>query len=564
MIDLLIKNARVIDGTGKPAYTGDVAINDGRIVETGDVSTDSSRVIDAGGLAVSPGFVDMHTHYDAQLLWDPLCTSSCWHGVTTVLTGNCGFSMAPAAERDREYNKQLFCRVEGIPLDIFERVVDWEWESFGEFLNRLPPLGLNVATQVGHSALRHYVMGPESYTREANAEEISKMASILKQSIRQGAAGFSTLKAEFERGPDGGHVPSQCATLEELRAMGMALGELGRGIITISPHPGAADISPEFQNFLIELSCDSGRPIVWNAFQHRWDMPDKWKELLQFMETAAAREAQVYSVAKCQRLDLEFDLQSTTIFNGFPTWDKIIKKPHEEKLRLFADSSIRETLKHEYLNLPQERAGSMVNRSQIVHVRETQLPQHQQYVDRRVADIAKERGENLVDFMLDLALKENLSTRFVYYGLMNGDMEAVGAILKGPYCLPGVSDAGAHLDMDCGVDYTGRFLGHWVREQEIMSLEEAIRRLTSMPAGILGCHDRGVIQEGKAADLVIFDPHTIQAKPREWLNDVPGGGRRIVQRPIGVKTVLVNGAVLIEDGEHTGSLPGKLLPAGAS
>ena len=333
--------------------------------------------------------------------------------------------------------------------------------------------------------------------------------------------------------------------------------------MTISPHPGAADISPEFQNFLIELSRDSGRPMVWNAFQHRWDMPDKWKELLAFMETAAEREARVYSVAKCQRLDLEFDLRSTTMFNWFPTWDAIIKKPHEEKLRLFADPSVRETLRDEYLNLPAEGAGSMVNRSKIVHVREVRRPEHEAYVDRRVADLAAERGENLVDFMLDLALAEDLSTRFVYYGLMNGDMDAVSEILKGPYCLPGVSDAGAHLDMDCGVDFTGRFLGHWVREREIMSVEEGVRRLTSMPAAILGCRDRGLIAEGMAADLVLFDPDTIQAKPREWLDDVPGGGRRIVQRPVGVAAVFVNGEALIEDGEHTGARPGRLLPAGA-
>ncbi len=563
MIDLIIKNARIVDGSGAPSYAGSVAVDGGRIVGTGDAWREARRVIDAGGLAVAPGFFDMHTHYDAQLLWDPLCTSSCWHGVTTVLTGNCGFSIAPAAARDREYTKQLFCRVEGIPLDIFERVVSWEWESFGEFLDKLPPPGVNVATQVGHSALRHYVMGQESHEREAKPGEIAAMAEVLKESVRQGAAGFSTLKADFERGPDGGPVPSQCATLDELRALGMALGELGRGVMTISPHPGAADISPEFQDFLIELSRDSGRPMVWNAFQHRWDMPDKWKELLAFMETAAEREARVYSVAKCQRLDLEFDLRSTTMFNWFPTWDAIIKKPHEEKLRLFAEPSVRETLRDEYLNLPAEGAGSMVNRSKIVHVREVRLPEHEAYVDRRVADAAAERGENLVDFMLDLALAEDLSTRFVYYGLMNGDMDAVSEILKGPYCLPGVSDAGAHLDMDCGVDFTGRFLGHWVREREIMSIEEGVRRLTSMPAAILGYHDRGLVAEGMAADLVLFDPDTIQAKPREWLDDVPGGGRRIVQRPVGVKAVFVNGEALIEEGEHTGARPGKLLPAGA-
>ena len=562
MIDILIRNARILDGSGSPSFFGDVAVDQGKVTEVGEVSGSARHVVNADGLAVSPGFFDLHTHYDAQLLWDPLATSSCWHGVTTILTGNCGFTIAPAAPRDRSYVKELFGRVEGVPLDILDQVLSWEWESFGDFLGKIPALGVNVAAQVGHSALRHYVMGPDSYEREATPEEINRMAAEVKRSIRDGAAGFSTLKADFEKGPNGKPVPSQLASLPELRALGNALGEAGAGVMTISPYPGAADISPEFQEFLIQLSLESGRPMVWNAFQHRWDMPDKWRELLQFMDTAAQRGARVYSIAKCQRLDLEFELTGTTMFAWYPTWDSILKMPHEDKKRLFADPGTRERLRYEYYNLPGSK-GSAVDRTEIVHVLETQRPENKRFERLRVKDIAAARGKDMVDFMLDLALEEDLRTRFCYFGMMNGDMDAVAEIIRGPHCIPGVSDAGAHLDMDCGVDFTGRFLGHWVREREIMPLEEAVRKLTSMPAKVLGYSDRGLVQPGKTADLVVFDPDTIQALPREWRNDLPGGGRRIVQRPVGVKAVMVNGEVLIEDGEHTGALPGKLLGAAA-
>ncbi|MCH2170198.1 amidohydrolase family protein [Myxococcota bacterium] len=559
MIDLLIRDALVIDGTGAAGQPGNVAIDGGRIVEVGaDAGGPARRSFDAAGRVVCPGFFDLHTHYDAQWFWEPTASSSCWHGVTSVLTGNCGFTLAPvAAPEDRDYLQRLFSQVEGVSMELLDSVLDWTWSSFGEYLERIrPELGINVAAQVGHCALRHRVMGAESYERAATPDEIEAMAAELKAALHQGAIGFSTLQANFEVGPYDKPVPSQLATHDELRTLATAMGTAGGGVFTVSPHPGAAHIDATYRELMIELSKLTGSAVVWNAFQHRWDDPEGWRDLLAYMEESSERGGEVYAVAKSQRLDLEFDLIDTRLFVWYPTWHQALSLPKEEKLARFADPELRAALREEFDDSP-EAPSQMTARSQIVHFTESRT--HPELAGRRVADVAAERGVHVVDAMLDVVVEDRLETRFVYRGLMNGDMDAVGQILRGPRCLPGVSDAGAHLDMDCGVDFSGRLLGHWVREQGIMPLEEAVRRLTSMSAAVLGVNDRGRLEPGLAADVVIFDPDTIAAGPREWREDVPAGGRRIVQRALGVGAVIVNGQVLIEDGVHTGALPGTIL-----
>jgi len=559
MTDLRIENGLVIDGSGAPRFEADVAIDGGRIVEVGKgAGAAAARVIDARGQIVAPGFVDMHTHYDAQWFWEPTASSSCWHGVTTVLTGNCGFTLAPVTtQADRSYVQRLFSQVEGVSMSLLDECLDWNWQSFGDYLDRIrPALGVNVAAQVGHSALRHQAMGADAYAREASQAEIAAMAAELERSLAAGAIGFSTLQADFEKGPDDMPVPSQLASHDELRELAAAVGRAGGGLVTVSPQPGAADISETYQQLMVEMSKSADSTVLWNAFQHRWDQPERWRDLLEYMRRAEDAGARVFSVAKCQRLDLEFDLKSTRLFAWFPTWHEAIFLPDTEKRVRLADRSARAKMHAEFTD-PAQGPTQMAARERLIVLLES--PSHADWVGRNMLDIAHETGRNITDVILDLVLEDDLETRFVYRGLMNGDMDAVRKILVGPHCLPGVSDAGAHLDMDCGVDFTGCLLGHWVREEGILSLEEAVRRLTSMSFEVLGANGRGRLAPGHAADVVIFDPDTVGAGPREWLQDVPGGGRRIVQRAIGVDRVLVNGEVLIERGEHTGALPGQIV-----
>ena len=558
-VDVLIENARIVDGTGAAARYGGVAVSEGRIAGVGDVSGPAKRVIDADGLTVTPGFFDTHTHYDAQLCWDRLATSSCWHGVTTVLTGNCGYGLAPARPEHVDYLTRLMARVEGMPLNVLQEGVPFEWESFPDYLDFLGrKLGVNVAAQVAHSPLRYFVMGPDSQDRAATDAEISEMQRLLATAMDAGAVGLSTLKAGFQRGVDGRAVPSQKAEPEEVYALGEVLRQKGRGIITVSPFPGASHISPEFRAFLVDLSDKTGRPVIWNQFQHRWDMPDEWRNLLAFMEEAAAKGTNIYAVSKCQSLDLELNLNRTTLFDTFPVWRETLNQPHAAKRRLLADPAHRVKLREEFDAPP--AAGAMVNRNLLMRVQNVDLPRNKAAEGRLVLDLAAEAGKHPVDYFLDLALEEDLQTRFLFKGMMNGDPAAVEQIIKSPYCLPGVSDAGAHLDMDCGVDFIALFLRHWVGEVGVMSFEEAIRRLTSMPANLLGLTDRGVLAEGMAADIAMFDADRLDALPRELLPDLPGGAKRIIQRAQGVKAVMVNGEIVIEDGEHTGAWPGRVLP----
>lgn len=561
MIDLLVRGGVLFDGTGAPRRSGDLAIDAGRVVEIGrGLSRPAHRVIEVKGLAVSPGFFDLHTHYDAQWFWDPTASPSCWHGITSVLMGNCGFSLAPAGPEDREYLSLLFSQVEGISQELLTGTVDFAWESFGEYLDRIRPhLGVNVAAQVGHSALRHRVMGAASYERAATKAEIAQMQKELARAMSEGAIGFSTLQASFEIGPYEKPVPSQLAHPDELRALAQAIGDAGGGLVSVSPFPGGAEIAPEYRKLLVEMSRAARGAVLWNAFQHRWDQPEGWRDLLEWMEACAHEGAEIYGVAKAQRLDLEFTLMGTRLFVWFPTWHEILSLPHAEKVSRLRDPALRETLRREYSE-GAEAPPTMSAREQVLHVLES--PGALGLRGRALREIAQERGAPFVDTLLEIALADDLQTRFVYRGLMNGDEDAVRQIMNGPHCVPGVSDAGAHLDMDCGVDFSGELLGTFVRDEQRMSLEEGVRRLTSHSARVLGVTDRGTLAVGQAADLVIFDPDRIGSGAREWLDDVPGGGRRLVQRALGVERVIVNGETLIEDGAHSGALPGEVLARG--
>jgi N-acyl-D-amino-acid deacylase len=557
MYDLLIQGGRLYDGSGLPSYIGDVAVQDGKIVEAGRLSGAARRTVNADGLAVAPGFIDFHTHLDAQLLWDPIASSSCFHGITTVIPGNCGLTLAPSRPQDRESILDSFVRVEAMPVKVLRDAVSWEWESFGEYLNRLNGrLGVNVASLLGHCALRQYVMGEASCERAATGDEIGRMKRVLKESVLAGAIGFSTNRNPVHMRTDGRPIASRLADDQELFALAGVLGELNRGSIQISI--GTLGIAvPERKGVdLFKRLASVGRPVIWQAIAHRWDKPDQWRELLDLAEETLGAGVPSFPLCNARLFNNRFNLKNAQVFDDLPTWKQILFTPLEQRMEIFRDPEARQKLRYEAVG--NHFRSRFSRRWDLVYMIKAATPKNKPLEGKSVAEIAQMQNKEVLDAFLDLSLEENLDTLF-QTSSNNGDEKAVAEILKSPFTLVGQSDAGAHLIYDAGYGYATRFLGHWIRERKIMSLEEGVRKLTFMVASIFGLNDRGLIRPGMAADLVLFDPQTVGDCEAELANDLPGGEKRLIQRAKGVQMTIVNGQVLTEDGKHTGALPGKVL-----
>lgn len=556
--DLLVKGGRVYDGSGLPSFMADVAIRDGKIAEVGRLSGTARRIIDADGIAVAPGFIDFHTHLDAQLLWDPIATSSCWHGITTVIPGNCGLALAPCRPEDRDNVVGTFVRVEAMPMATLRAGVGWEWTLFPEYLDRLrKKLGVNVAFLMGHCALRQFVMGEESSERAATSGEIERMKEILREGLRAGAIGFSTNQNPVHMRMDGRPIPSRLATDNEILELGAVLGEMNSGSIQISRGTLGVSVSPdESVDFFRRLAATSGRPVVWQSIQQRWDQPDLWRKLLDMAGDVIRKGARSYPICNARLFNNRFNLQNAQVFDDLPSWKDILFKPLEERLELFRDKQARKRLRYEAVE--EKRPSRFSRRWDLVYLIKAATEENKILEGKSIAQIAKLQGKEVLDAFLDISLQENLETLF-QTSSNNGDEEAVAEILKSSITLVGQSDAGAHLIYDAGYGYATRFLGHWIREWKVMSLEEGIRKLTFMVASIFGLYDRGLIRPGMAADLVLFNPKTVRECEPEMVSDLPGGEKRLIQKAIGVKMTIVNGEILIEEGAHTGALPGKVL-----
>ena len=560
--DLIIKNGRIADGTGLPSYVGDVAVKDGKIAAMGRISARASRVIDAEGLVVSPGFIDMHTHYDAQLHWDPLATSSCWHGITTVMTGNCGFAIAPCKPKDREYTMRMFGNVEGVSLPALKGGLGWNWESFPQFLDALDkPLGVNAAVQVGHSALRYYVMGEASLERAATSDEVRKQKQLLAEALKAGAFGFTTSRSVNHLDMNMHPVPSVQSTNEETLELASVFRDHPVGVIGFHPYDRLTGFDWTDAEFMAELSLASGRSVNYNELSYAPHLPDQWKQQIRASEEAFKRGAQVYGINRCQRLDLEFTLKDTYVFDRLPYWKEVMRKPIEERKRLFRDPAVRKRLQQD---LDDPALGEMVARRRLekVGVTLTVKPQHAKLAGKMLTDLAKEQRTSLLDAMLDLSLSEDLETEFAYIGVRNNDEAIVAQILKCPYGIAGISDGGAHMDNQTGADFNTYLLGHWVRERKDLTLEEAVSKLTFVPASVIGLWDRGLLKEGLAADIAIFDLNTVAPLRKQRVYDLPGGDVRVIQKAQGVKYTIVNGVPVSIDGAPTGDLPGTLLRSG--
>ena len=559
--DILITGGTIIDGSGAPGVSGDVLLRDGRVLEVGRLqpADPGVRVLDATARIICPGFIDLHTHYDAQVTWDPLCSPSPDHGTTTVVMGNCGYSLAPVRPEDRDYLMGLFSAVEQVSKETLEEGVPWEWQSLAEYLSWLESrgIGVNVVPQVGHSALRRYVMGEAAHTREADEGEVAQMLELLRASLEAGAAGFTTSRVAHQRGEHGEPIPSFVADESELFALAAVLAERGRGMVGINPRTKAREFSQADRDQLEELARRSGRPVLWNEFNQRSEYPEQWRSLLDFMEGAQRRGSEIYAVMRCQRMDLSFNLRETGFFNGARGWRDFMALPLAERRRKIQEPAQRELLAGELATRFEGAPGWFKQ----IAVATPALERNRGLAGRLLTEIASRDGGDPGALLLELAAEENLATEFVFQGVSNNDPEAIEAMLRSPATLTGISDAGAHLHTFCGVDFPTHMLATWVRERAAFSLEEAIAGMTSIPARVAGLANRGILRPGAAADVCVFDPAVVAPEPLELLHDLPGGESRQVKRARGVDWVIVNGEVLLERGKPTGALPGQVIRA---
>jgi N-acyl-D-aspartate/D-glutamate deacylase len=553
--DLVIRGGRVVDGSGMPAFTGDVAVKDGKIAGIGKFNGNAKRVIDADGLAVSPGFIDNHTHYDAQVLWDPMFTSSCWHGVTSIVMGNCGLALAPARRGKGEALLRMLSRIEAIPIEALQQGVDFSWESIGGYLDRVgQKLGLNVGSLIGHNAVRQYVLGDDASDRAATADEIAEMQDIVRQGMRAGALGLTTDKNPNHLNDAGRPIPSVAAPEDEFLALCDVLGELGAGVIQTSA--GGGKHVPANYEMSKKAAQRSGRPVVWLTISHRWSQPDVWRKYLDMTEQGFKDGFQAYPICTPRRNNTRFTMKNAQIFDGLPTWLPIMLGDDAGKLAAFADPEKRKALRHEAVDATDPTTFS--RRWDLMYITRPALAKNHDLKGKSVAALAQETGKDVLDAFLDLAIEEKLETGFEI-NQINGDEDAVGQILRSPYTVIGLSDAGAHVVFDAGYGYCTRLLGFWVREKKIMSLEDAVRKLTFHSASVFGLNDRGLLRPGLAADITVFDPDTVDALEPETVNDLPGGGPRLMQKSRGIHYTVVNGTVLMEKNQHTGAYPGQLL-----
>ncbi len=553
--DLVIKNGMVIDGTGFARYRADVAIKDGTIVEIGKIRGAAAATIDADGRFVAPGIIDLHTHYDAQPFWDKLCTSSIWHGVTTVLTGNCGLTLAPLRPEHREAMLATFCCVEDLPVTSLAAVLRWSWETFGEYMDAVDQgLGVNMMPLVGHNPLRLGAMGKAAWERAATADEMATMQHLLRAALEAGAWGWSTTASPTHAGPSGEPVPTRLAENDERLALARTLGEFNRGVIEILP-PSVAKPDEADREHLREVALTSGRPVFFLVFD---------AETRGYVEGAAREGAQLYALLRAIPFNPRFTLKRTTFFSNLDGWDAIMELPLEERLAVLAAPDKRAELREAAMKRQRRRPGvpgRFIPWPAIV-VNKAILAKNRSLEGRRLVELADEQGKHVTDVMLDLAVEERLETEFQLLTRSPEEDVGLAEFVKTGHALPSQSDAGAHLNTNvCTAGESSYVLGQWVRERRLLSLEDAIRRLTFQPARIVGLHDRGLVREGLAADLMVFDLSRIGVREDEVSHDGPAGAPRRVQGAEGVEYVIVGGQVVLDHGRHTGALPGRVLRA---
>jgi N-acyl-D-aspartate/D-glutamate deacylase len=566
--DLLIKGGSLIDGTGAPRFTGDVGVRDGKIVEVGRLSGEARKTIDAEGLSVAPGIIDVHTHYDPQLTFEPLGTSSVWHGVTTVVGGNCGFTLAPCKPADREYLARMFGKVEGMNLEVLSAGIPWSWESFPEFLDTLDQrLGLNAMVYVGHSALRRYVLGEDANERRATEDELRRMQDLLREAIGAGAAGFTSSFAPTHVDGDDRPIPSRGADHQEVVALTRVLGELNKGTIQLNPASILNGVNDQEREWLVQVGLTSGRPVISAGFGPRTGDPEKHIRAYRYLEDSARRGARIIAQVRNHPSDRPFGFgEGPTLetlpaqsLDQTPTWRAFVAAPNAERLRMLRDPETRARLRDEIDHpIMDPSKGRMFPppRWRTIYVAKTEDKAAE---GRNIAELAEEKGCHLADIILDLLAAEDFQTGFFYSGRAPEEEAPFAEVLRSHHTMIGTSDGGAHLERDDGSDWSTYFLWRWVNQKGIMPLEQAISRMTFFPATVMGLNDRGLLRPGFAADLMLFDEKAVRPVSKHQVADFPAGGVRYITQPAGITQTIVNGEVVIDHGQHTGAYPGRVL-----
>jgi N-acyl-D-aspartate/D-glutamate deacylase len=556
--DLLIRGGTVVDGSGAPGERADVAVKDGRIVAVGDVSARAERTIDATDRVVAPGFIDLHTHYDAQILWDRMLTISPWHGVTTVVMGNCGFGVAPTRPSDRGLILRTLEKVEGMSLATLEAGcgAEWPFETFPQYLDAIERRGslINVGVLVGHTPVRLYVMGEEATERAATADEIARMRAIVREAIVAGAIGFATSKAPTHVGYAGKPVPSRVAEFDEVRAIAGALGELGQGVLQVTAGPGL------FFTEFAELAKETGRTLTWTALLAGMMGKGSHRMFLEQSEAIVKQGIPVVPQVACRPLNFEFDLAEPFVFESMPIFNTISGADRDGKIAAYRDPGFRQHVKDALANA---MAGVFAFAWERMVV--SYYPPEPALEERRMDELARARGVDPTDLLFDLGLASDLKGRF-RMSVVNFDEDEVAELLTSPVTILGLSDAGAHASQLCDACFATHLLGHWVREKGTLTLEQAVRMLTSRVADVMGITDRGRLVPGLAADVTVFDPETVGCSKLRRVHDLPGGTERLVADAFGINAVVVNGVVVREGGRDAvkanGPLPGRLLRGG--
>jgi N-acyl-D-aspartate/D-glutamate deacylase len=559
--DLIIRHGTVIDGSGLPRYQADVGIVHGRIARLGRIRDAAKEIIDAEGHVVAPGFIDGHTHMDAQINWDPLGTCSCWHGITSVVMGNCGFSLAPCHENDKLLVMRNLERAEDISPAAMEAGIKWSWETFPEYLDTVErlPKGINYAAYMGHSALRTYIMGERAFTDEATPAELEQMARAVRDAIRAGAIGFTTSRSPAHRTPDGQPVASRLASWEEVRQLVSVMGDMGAGIFEIAGENTYNDPEAlrDYLTRLRDLAVDTGVPVTFGQFSRRFAQ-DNWRPYFAMADETAQAGGQMFIQVHSRALNLVLSFETQMPYDKLPVWRDMRQRSLAEQEAALRDPDMRRRLVAAAHGQeddggrgvgPEARAANY----DYLFVMEQATPPH-----RSVAEMAREQGKDPVEVIIDLALARGMR-QFFLQPIANENLEHVLEMIQHPRSVVTFSDSGAHVSQIMDSSLQTNLLSYWVRDRQAISLEEAVRQLSFVPASYWGLTGRGLLRPGYAADVVVFDPERITPLLPEVVYDLPAGARRLKQKATGILATVVNGEVLLRNNEHTGALPGQLL-----
>lgn len=564
MLDEIIRGGTVFDGTGAPGVVADVGIRDGRVVAVGDITEDARVVTDATGMYVTPGFIDPHTHYDAQLLWDPAATPSTLHGVTSVVNGNCGFTLAPLRAGDADYLRRMMAQVEGMPLPALEQGVDWNWETFEEYLGRLEGnLGVNAGFMVGHCAIRRYVMGTDATAREATDDEVAAMRAELATALDAGGLGFSFTWSTSHSDGDGNPVASRWATAEELTALCAETGE-HPGTTLEGIVPGCLD---QFDDSEIELlgalSAAANRPMNWNVLTVDAKVPERIPRQLQASDRASELGGRVVALTMPIQVPMNMSLGNFCGLWLLPGWRDVLEQPHDKRMADLADPAVRTRLA-DAAAAPDVGVLSRLADWPSYRIGDTFSDANAGLKGRTVAEIAEERNTTPFDTLVDICMADDLRT-VLWPNPPDDDDESWrlrAELWDDPRAMIGGSDAGAHLDRMCGAPYPTVWLNDCLHGRKLTSVANAVRMMTSVPAELFGLTGRGVLADGAVADVVVFDPDEVASEEAELVTDLPGGSARLTAASKGVRRVLVNGVAVVDHGQLTGATPGVVLRSG--